>query len=92
MHFRRIRDLREDNDLKQSDIALILQTTQQQYSMYERGEREMPMSMFIILAKYYKVSLDYIAGITNDKRGIGYSKSTTINNINNQTVINNIKE
>ena len=63
--YQRIRDLREDNDKKQSEIAFLLNTTVQQYSRYERGERELPMHHFITLAKFYNVSLDYLAGLTD---------------------------
>lgn len=63
--YQRIKDLREDNDKKQSEIASLLNTTVQQYSRYERGERELPMHHFITLARFYKVSLDYIAGLTD---------------------------
>ena len=65
--FPRLKDLREDAELRQKDVADILRISQQHYSQYERGERELPMSYFIILAKLYKVSLDYIAGLTNKK-------------------------
>lgn len=65
--YQRIRDLREDKDLKQADIARLLQTTQQTYSLWERGDRELPLHHAITLAKFYKVSLDYLAGITNKK-------------------------
>ena len=68
-HYQRIRDLREDQDLSQGDIARLLQTTQQTYSLWERGDRELPFHHAITLAIFYKVSLDYIAGLTNDKRG-----------------------
>lgn len=74
-YYRRLRDLREDKDLKQSEIAKELGLTNQQaYQRYESGKVELPMRYFIKLAKFYNVSLDYIAGLTNDKRGIGYSK------------------
>ena len=63
--YQRLRDLREDNDLSQLDVANILKTSQQHYSMYECGKRELPMHHFITLAKYYGVSLDYLAGLTN---------------------------
>jgi len=63
----RFRDLREDKDLKQEDIAKLLQTTQTQYSRWERGAQEMPFHHAITLAKFYRVSLDYIAGLTNKK-------------------------
>ncbi len=63
--YQRLKDLREDKDLKQSYIANLLNISQQHYSLYEKGERELPMHHFIILAKFYNVSLDYLAGITN---------------------------
>ena len=65
-YYRRLRDLREDNDKTQKDIAELLKTTQPQYARYETGERELPMHHFITLAKYYGVTLDYMAGLTND--------------------------
>ncbi len=61
--YHRIRDVREDNDLSQQQVADILDITRQQYQLYESGKREMPMHCFIELAKYYNVSLDYLAGI-----------------------------
>ncbi|MBQ8187720.1 MAG: helix-turn-helix transcriptional regulator [Clostridia bacterium] len=61
----RIRELREDSDLKQKDIAAVLQTTQQVYSRYEKGTNEMPLRHLILLARFYNVSLDYIAGETD---------------------------
>lgn len=59
--YRRIRDLREDSDKTQTEIAEFLGTTAQYYGKYEKGERELPFSRAIQLAEYYKVSLDYIA-------------------------------
>ena len=58
----RIRDLREDNDKTQSQIAKVLNMQLTVYQRYERGEREIPFWVAIKLADYYKVSLDYIAG------------------------------
>lgn len=66
-YFQRLRDLREDADLTQSNVAKVLHITTQQYSLYERGDREIPFHHAITLAKFYKVSLDYIAGLTNKK-------------------------
>lgn len=66
--FQRIRDLREDADKTQAEIALFLGTTAQYYGKYEKGERELPFSRAIELADYYCVSLDYIAGRTNVKK------------------------
>ena len=65
MYFQRLRDLREDNDKNQSEIADILGIMQTVYSRYERGEREMPMHHFMTLARYYNVSLDYLAGLVD---------------------------
>lgn len=66
-YYQRIRDMREDNDLSQQNVADILNITRQQYQLYESGKREMPMHLFILLAKHYKVSLDYLAGIRSKK-------------------------
>ena len=63
----RIRDLREDNDLLQKDVAKILNTTQQVYSRYENGTTEMPIRHIVTLAKFYKVSADYILGLSDKK-------------------------
>ena len=61
-YYQRIRDIREDNDLTQKQVAQLLDITTQQYQLYESGKREMPMHHFIKLADHYKVSLDYLAG------------------------------
>ena len=61
--YQRLKDIREDSDKKQEDIASVLNITRQQYQLYESGKREMPMHHFVTLAKYYNVSLDYLAGI-----------------------------
>jgi len=61
--YQRLRDLREDKDNKQEDIAQVLMITRQQYQLYESGKRELPMHHFITLSKYYNVSLDYLAGL-----------------------------
>ena len=68
LYLQRLRDLREDHDLQQADIAKLLYTTQAQYSRYERGERELPIRHLVTLAEYYKVSADYILGRTNNKK------------------------
>lgn len=65
MYFKRLRDLREDNDLKQADIAEILGIKQTVYSRYERGFQTIPLEHLIKLADYYNVSVDYILGRTN---------------------------
>ena len=63
----RIRELREDNDLKQEFVANLLQTTQQVYSRYEKGINEMPLRHLITLARFYNVSVDNIVGETDYK-------------------------
>ncbi len=65
--YQRIRDLREDADLKQEAIAYLLEISRQQYQLYESGKRQIPFDKVIRLAEYYNVSIDYIAGLTNDK-------------------------
>ena len=67
MPYTRIRDLREDENLSQRQIAEILHMHKTTYARYETGEREIPFNIAILIAKYYKVSLDYIAGLTNKK-------------------------
>jgi len=65
--YKRIRDLREDNDKTQSQIAKMLNMQLTVYQRYERGEREVPFWVAIKLANYYKVSLDYIAQRSDKK-------------------------
>lgn len=65
----RMRDLREDHDLRQTDMADILGLTNQQaYQRYEAGRALMPIHLLIKMAKFYNVSLDYLCGLTDDKR------------------------
>ncbi len=61
----RMRELREDHDLKQRDIAQLLGTTQQTYSRYEQGINELPIRHVITLCRFYKVTADYFLGLTN---------------------------
>ena len=79
MYFRRLRDLREDRDLKQTDVAALLgirQTVysryergyQQVYSNYELGQRDLPTAVLLALADYYGVSTDYILGRTDNPK------------------------
>jgi len=63
----RIRDLREDADLTQKQVAEMLHMHKTTYTRYESGEREIPFNVAILLAKQYSVSLDYLAGLTNKK-------------------------
>ncbi len=64
----RLRDLREDHDKTQAEIASILKTTQSYYAQYEAGKRSIPFDRAIILAQYYNISLDYLAGLTPTPR------------------------
>lgn len=63
----RLRDLREDADLNQTQIAQYLGMPQTGYSKYETGENDIPTQVLIKLAKYYKTSIDYILGVSSDK-------------------------
>ena len=62
-YYQRLKDLREDHDLSQADIAKVLQTTQEQVSKYETGKQMMGVDKYIKLAKFYNVSLDYLTGV-----------------------------
>jgi len=66
MYYSRLRDLREDKDLVQKEIAAILGIDQRVYSNYEIGKREIPTRFVVILAKFYGTSTDYILGLTNN--------------------------
>lgn len=66
--YRRIRDLREDRDLTQREMAKILNCSQQVYSNYELGQRDIPTDILIKLSAFYHVSVDYILDISNDPR------------------------
>ncbi len=66
MYYPRLKDLREDTDRTQTEIAALLGIDQRVYSTYETGKREIPSRFLTILADYYKCSVDYILGRTND--------------------------
>ena len=68
MIYKRIRDLREDRDLTQRDLARILNCSQQVYSNYELGQRDIPTYVLIKLSSYYNVSVDYILGISDNPK------------------------
>ncbi len=67
MVYPRIRDLREDKDLTQKQMADILHCSQQVYSNYELGQRDIPTELLIKLSQFHKVSVDYILGLTKEK-------------------------
>ena len=84
--YQRLRDMREDADKSQAEISQVLEVSQQHYSMYESGKRELPMHHFITLARFYDVSLDFLAGLTDTPRtlsGAPYrvNKSIKVGNV-----------
>lgn len=66
MYYPRLKDLREDRDLVQKEVAALLGIDQRVYSNYERGKREIPTRFVVQLARFYQTSTDYILGLTND--------------------------
>lgn len=73
-YYSRLRNLREDADKRQYDIAMLLNITRQQYGLYETGEREIKLKQLITLCQYYNVSADYILGLP---KGMPYGHSKT---------------
>ena len=68
MNIERLKEIREDKEYKQSDIAKVLNTTQQQYSKYELGLQVIPVERLVKLAKFYNTSVDYLIGLTNERK------------------------
>ena len=66
-YIKRIRDLREDHDKTQQEIAEVLGTSQTMYARYERGANELPLRHLLTLCRYYKVSSDFILGLSDKK-------------------------
>ncbi len=66
--YKRLRDLREDNDLTQTEMGKILSCSQRVYSNYERGDIDIPTYVLIELSKFYNVSVDYILGLTDNPK------------------------
>ncbi len=64
-HYQRIKDIREDREIKQEDVAKYLGIKQTQYSRYELGKNTMSIQRYMALAKYYNVSIDYLSGLTD---------------------------
>lgn len=64
----RIKDLREDSDITQKELAKYLNIKQNTYSQYENGQRQLPLDILITLAKYYHTSTDYILGLTDERK------------------------
>lgn len=76
MYLKRLKDLREDNDLLQKQVAVALGITRQQYGLYEKGERQIPIDKLCLLAKLYNTSTDYLLGLTNETKPYPRGKST----------------
>lgn len=66
----RIRDMREDRDLTQAQVAAAIKTTQQQYSKIENGKADISAEKLILLARFYNVSVDYLLGISNEPKRV----------------------
>lgn len=92
-YYQRLRDMRNDRDLNQADIAKVLEIGQSDYSKYERGVNMMGIDKYIKLAKFYNVSIDYLAGITDKPKTLDGSpyiiNNTTVNGNVNKLNINN---
>lgn len=76
-YYERLKELREDNDLTQEEVAKLINCSQTAYSKYEKGQRELSLENLVKLSKYYNVSTDYILCITNDKKS-SWIKNNTI--------------
>ena len=68
MNIERLKEIREDEDYKQRDIAKVLNTTQRQYAKYEVGLQVIPVERLVKLAKFYNTSVDYLIGLTNERK------------------------
>lgn len=68
MNYKRLKDTREDKDLLQKQVAIILKITRQQYGLYETGERKIPVDKLVELAEFYNTSTDYLLGLTNETK------------------------
>ena len=76
MKFKRIKDLREDHDMLQKEIASLLGISQQYYSEYENGNRTITINHLITLSKFYVTSIDYIVGLS-DQKNMSKNKKTS---------------
>lgn len=68
MYIRRLKDTREDKDMLQKQIAIVLEITRQQYGLYESGQRTIPIEKLIKLAEFYGTSTDYLLGLTDEQK------------------------
>ena len=85
-YYQRLKDLKEDADLTQKEVAEIIGVSVNHYGKYERGETDIPFEKVISLAEYYGVSLDYIAGRTNSKN------NSTVRKLNISEIYNQLSE
>lgn len=76
MRFKRLKDLREDNDIFQKDVAKLLGISQQYYSEYENGKRAIPIQHLITLAKFYGTTIDYIVGLSDENSKLNNKKTS----------------
>ncbi len=74
MYYPRLKDLRQDHDMRQKDVAALLHIDQRVYSNYETGKREIPTRFVVFLADYYNTTTDYILGRTNDIRPLSQKR------------------
>ena len=68
MNIERLKEIREDKDLYQKDVAKVLNIPQQNYSRYELGIVSMPIEKYVLLASFYATSIDYLVGLTNERK------------------------
>lgn len=83
-YYKRLRDLREDNELKQEDLGKIIHTTKQSYGRYENGQRKLSIEDLIKIADFYNVSTDYILGRTDNPEVNRTAVKNVNSNIKNQ--------
>lgn len=70
----KLKDIREDKDIKQETIANYLHIKQNTYSQYENGHRQIPIELLVMLSRYYGTSVDYLLGLTDEKKPYGFCK------------------
>lgn len=78
MYIKRLKEMREDKDLLQKQVAIILEMTRQQYGLYESGLRTLPIEKLIKLADFYNTSTDYLLGITNEVKPYPRAKNKVV--------------
>lgn len=78
MYIKRLKDIREDKDMLQKQVAIILEITRQQYGLYENGLRNIPIEKLIKLAEFYNTSTDYLLGLTDEQKPYPRTKERKI--------------